>query len=127
MIRTNSKEARNAFNDYLKNEMIASERTPQNLVEDFNGYCEDSEYMTLAEFMTNIDCSLSPYYDDQRKALKECLQETEEEASKYNDEKVHNMFIYCIDRALKEVYGLTVICKRASNGRLYAVAQQEVK
>ena len=48
--------------------------------------------------------SLEVYYDDQRKFLQMILEQTDEEASKYSDDKVFKLYCHLIARTMANLY-----------------------
>lgn len=114
MLRTNTKEVKKYFDNYLMKILEDNfEGNIKAMQEQFIASASDSVgrlykgFKTYQEAFTTISENYGCiYYDDMRSVLKEALQETEEEANKYNNDKVAFTYNYLLfmayDRAMKK-------------------------
>lgn len=61
-----------------------------------------SIYQTALDYVEGG--SMLVYYDEQRKYLKNLLQETNEESNKYSDDKVFRLYCHLIARTMANLY-----------------------
>lgn len=104
MLKTNNKLVKKYFDEYL--EFILSEYFNDNIdAMVYQFFCSSSDarnklctkYKTYQEAFETISFNYAEcYYDDMRNTLKEALQETEEEANKYNNDKVAEKYNYLL-------------------------------
>lgn len=105
MLRTNNKKVKKYFDDYLSDIIEDSfDCSTENMVEQFFASASDSRqkldrnYKTFQDAFVVMSMNYGEcYYDDMRSTLKEALEETEEEANKYNNDKVamlYNSLLY---------------------------------
>lgn len=116
MRKTNSKEVKAFFNDYL-NDILADsfDGSILKMSQQFRASTSNAKnelatyhFPTYQEAFKEITWNYAtPYYFEQREMLAEALDQTEEEANKYSEDKVADLFnnllyrAYC-DRCKKE-------------------------
>lgn len=110
MIRTNTKKARQNFCDYVKSYITADEAVE--MVETFNRNSqEDIHAPNFGEWLVNYECALECYYNEQRATLQRLLEETDEEANRYDDSRVHSTYKYLVSRAFCEAFGFESVLR----------------
>lgn len=77
----------------------------ENLREQINHmiYGDKSVYQAALDYVEGG--SLLVYYDSQREFLRELLQETKEEADRYDDDKVFKLYCHLCARTISQLYG----------------------
>ena len=108
MLRSTKKEVKEVVRNYILDNVMAE---CESLGTDIQGICEwyNNGYwgnVSIGEFLVNYANVFTPYYEEQRGLLKEWLQETDEEASKYSNDQVSNTFIHLIDREIEKALGI---------------------
>lgn len=122
MLRTNSKQAKEAIRNYLKDGFLDS---AYNLDEGiYNGFTlpemarkfldimekeypkfysrNFSLYTAIADYLKGLPSSISVrfYYNEERNLLKEWLQETDEESDRFEDDEMDRMYWFLISREI---------------------------
>ena len=100
MRKTNNKEVKQYFDNYLNDILIDSfEGDVKNMAEQYYISARDGKgglykgFKTYQEAFELITFNYGAiYYDDMRAILKEALDETEEEANRYNNNQVEALF-----------------------------------
>lgn len=108
MLKANSKKV----NDYFKSVIIQSFE-----VEDLDNYIKQYNDLAMTDYNFQYDniieyiiCDhaghglLTPYYSEMRKDLKMALEETDEEAKKFDDFEVAHLYYSLLYRALFDVF-----------------------
>ena len=95
MLKTNNKQVRASIKAHI---LETYENDIDNLKHDYNSQGSFNELVQAGCFLC--------YYSDVRKFLQEILEETDEEANKYDDEKVWNLY-----KALITMEGQKIINK----------------
>lgn len=104
MLKLNSKTATAKADRYITARLSAADALE--LVENFNSWQEgETKLLTFGEFMVDYDCALAIYYDEQRAALAEILEETPEEAARYSDTMVHSVYCSVMEKAFIRSFG----------------------
>lgn len=109
MLKTNNKKALENITKEIINEFSPDEL--YTLIDEFNCYNYEnySPVNSITDFIANYCCANSwTYYSVQRQILQEALEETDEEASKYGDEKVSNLFYYLFDKCILKYTGYQI-------------------
>ena len=109
MLKTNSKKALENITKEITNEFEPNEL--YKIIEDFNNYNYEnsSPVNSITDFIANYSCCNSwTYYSVQREILQKALEETDEEASKYSDEEVSNLFYYLFDKCILKYTGYQI-------------------
>lgn len=109
-LKLNSKIVKERVSKYVEEEI----ENIDSLVEDFNHYNKFSYdgYSNLIDFVVSMGTyGFSIWYSEQRQLLKEWLNETEEEASKYNNDVVYNTYCYIVEKVILNKYGLDKIVR----------------
>ena len=104
MLRTNSKQAKAYFDNYLSDILDDNfENNIDNMAYQYYASASNSvgklyhAYKTYQEAFETISQNFGViYYDEMRNILKEALQETEEEANKFTNEQVANKYNYLL-------------------------------
>lgn len=124
MLRTNSKQAKEAIRNYLKDgfldsaynldEGIYNGLALPEMARKFREIMWDEWYKVnnfkrcpnlqtaIIEYLKGLPSSIAIafYYDEERQLIKEWLQQTESESEKYDDEKVDALFWHLISREI---------------------------
>lgn len=102
-----------SLEEYLKNTLIRFYAHERKSI----SYNVVSYYDSLGEFLINIaGIGGYYYYDDMRNMLAEWLEETPEEANRYDNEKVSKTFCYLVERSFRKLlseYGLDSFYSRS--------------
>lgn len=115
MLKLNNKTATAHADRYITDRISAADAL--NLVENFNAWQEcETKFLTFGEFMVDYDCALAIYYDEQRAALAEILEETPEEANRYPDNKVHDVYCAVMEKAFIRSFGYRKTTRRNRHG-----------
>ena len=109
MLRTTTKKVTTQLQDHVLDNFTpdnygAGTVTLQNLVEQLDAmrYGNHSVYHTALEYVEGG--SLLVYYNDVRKFLKDLLEETEEEASQYTNDKSWHLYCHLVARTMSNLY-----------------------
>lgn len=124
MLRTNSKQAKEAIRKYLQDgfnnscynldENIYDGMTLPDIAKKFIEILKDEWYKgynkrnytniqsAVIEYLKTLPSSITIdfYYTRERELLKQWLQETEEESKKYDDEKVDSLYWHLLSREI---------------------------
>lgn len=117
MLKTNNKSVQKDFRALIH--MSLETEDMEMYVEQFNksamdgyGYDSIAELIVLSGGCHHIVCDVP----NMRKQLKASLEETEEEANKYSNDKVQKLYIYLCERAILQSFTLTITIKKNSYG-----------
>ena len=111
MLKLNSKTATAKADRYITARISAADALE--LVENFNAWQEgETKLLTFGEFMVDYDCALAIYYEEQRAALAEILEETPEEAARYSDTMVHSVYCSVMEKAFIRSFGYRKTTRR---------------
>ena len=108
MLKTNSKAVEMKVVEYLK-DVVEFNSGLENIVESFNDYNQfDYEgYNNIIDFMVCMGTfGITVWYSEQRELLQQWLEQTKEQASKYNNEQVYSLFINLLERVFLKHYKL---------------------
>ena len=108
MKKTNCKVVELRVVEYLKEELESYEGGLYRLIEEFNDnnkydYLGYTNIVAWAREMGNL---FPIYYDDMRELLKEWLEETDEEANRFDNDQVAKTFDCLVDRVLMKYFKL---------------------
>lgn len=109
MLKTNSKKALENITKEIINEFEPDEL--YKLIDEYNNYNYEnySPVNSITDFIANYRCCNSwTWYSVQRQILQKALEETDEEAYKYSDEKVTNLFYYLFDKCILKYTGYQI-------------------
>lgn len=106
MLKTNSKIVRQAIRQHILDTIEINELVTD--VDNLLTYVPRQNHVPasadgMGQHMVDSGCFLC-YYDSAREFLKEALQETDEEANKYSDEKVWQLYRRLIGREVGWLY-----------------------
>lgn len=102
MLKTNSKTARANICAYLRETI----ENPAEIVENYNRNARlDPNAPDFGEWLVNYECALDIYYDEQRARLASVLEETPEEANRYDDAQVARLYKMLMSHGFKEAFG----------------------
>lgn len=110
MLKTNSKKVKEFFKNYVKEGLDIDELN--SCIDAFNDLAMSDygfSYTSLTDFMINNYGGvgvLTCWYSEMREILKKALEETDQEANKYDNDQVANLYCVLCDRALIDVYRL---------------------
>lgn len=110
MLRSNSKAVELKVVKYLEEEVEDIEI----LIKDFNSHnqFDYKGHNNIIDFAVSMGTyGFTVWYSEQRALLKEWLEETEEEANKYDDDQVYNTYCNLIERVFLKHYKLTKVIK----------------
>jgi hypothetical protein len=120
MLKTNNKTVEMKVLNYLKEEIATIdgdnetlETGLQYMIEYFN---ENNQYdyvgcNNIITFTRNMGTAFPMYFEDMRDLLKEWLEETEEEANRYDNDKVAATFDNLLERVLFKYFKLSKTVK----------------
>ena len=115
MLKTTTNKAKDNIRRYIRDRITQEEADTR--VEEYNAdaiyYRNTQEQPTLGDWLVDYCCEFDVYTDEQRKAVAEWLEETEEEAAKYDDEAVSGLYRYLIAREFVKVFGYVGQCRRS--------------
>lgn len=109
MLKTNSKKALENITKEITNEFEPDEL--YEIINEYNSYNYEnaSPVYSVTDFIANYNCCNSwTWYSVQREILQKALEETDEEASKYSDEEVSNLFYYLFDKCILKYTGYQI-------------------
>lgn len=107
MLRTNSKVVKNSVKNYVMECLMDDSAYIENGMDGIMEWYKLGGWnVSLGEFLVDYANVFTPWYFEQRQLLKEWLCETEEESNKYDDEKVHKLFINLVNRELNNLRGI---------------------
>lgn len=108
MLKTNSKKAQENIRKEIINTYTADEL--ENFINNYNSYNKDNynPVNSITDFIANYEGENWSYYQIMREILKECLEETIEEAEKYNNERVAQTFYYLFDKEILRLRGYKI-------------------
>ena len=100
MLKTNSKKAQENIRKEIMNTYTPDEL--ENFINNYNSYNKENfrPVNSITDFIANYEGENWSYYQTMREILKECLEETIEEAEKYNNERVAQTFYYLFDKEI---------------------------
>ena len=113
MKKTNSKVVELKVLDYLKDEIATidtdSDKLENGLIYIVDYFNENNKWDYLGEdniitYLRETGTLFPIYYDEMRFLLKNWLEETEEEANKFSNEKVAKTFDYLLERVLMKYF-----------------------
>lgn len=105
MLKTNNKQVKEYFNEYLNDILKSSfDNNIESMAYQFSasttnslGKLDTRNYKTYQEAFEVVSMNYGEcYYEDMKNTLKEALQETEEEANKYSNNKVQQIYSYLL-------------------------------
>lgn len=123
MLSTNNKKVLNAFRDLVIDSISKEEIV--DLIKYFNDYYfnESNNYLVpLAQFIIEQHGGwgkLSCCYYEMRNFLKVALEETDEEANKYDDYDVANLYYHLVNKAIVSVFKLSTYLTRNKYKEFY--------
>ena len=109
MLKTNSKKALDNITKEINNEFNIDDL--YKIIDEYNNYNYEnySPVNSITDFIANYYCGNSwTWYSVQREILQKALEETDEEASKYSDEEVSNLFYYLFDKCILKYTGYQI-------------------
>lgn len=131
MLRTNNKAVEMKVLNYLKEEIATIDGDNETLeaglaymLEYFNDNNKHDYigYKNIITFTREMGTAFPIYYKDMRNLLKEWLEESEEEANKFDDEKVAATFDSLLERVLFKYFKLSKTIKYNFRGVEYSKA-----
>ena len=103
--KSNTKIVKEAIRSYIKDcvsaELESREMTLDDLIKETN-IAAIGDNVSPAEIMVNYSLVFTPCIEEERELIKTCLDETDDEANKYNQLEVNAHFIHLIDRELEK-------------------------
>ena len=115
MLRTTTNKAKENIRRYIRDRMTQEEADTR--VEEYNAnalfYRNTQEQPTLGDWLVDYCCEFDIFTEEQRKVLAEWLEETEEEATKYDAKAVSGVYRYLIAREFVKVFGYVGQCRRS--------------
>ncbi len=107
MLRSNTRKFKTNIKAWVEKNL-----EPEEIKELVKGYNSDARYWgysNIIEFGVRMGTyGLDIYYDDQRAALKEWFEETDQEAQRFTDDQVIRYYCYYLQDALKYMGWLAV-------------------
>lgn len=129
MLKTNSKKALENITKEIINEFEPDEL--YKIIDEYNNYNYEnySFVYSITDFIANYSCCNSwTWYSVQRQILQKVLEETDEEASKYSDEEVSNLFYNLFDKCILKYTGYKIkYCYIKGNPSYFRTYTQLVK
>lgn len=120
MLKTNNNQVKEYFNNYVKSNFDGFQVKEMTI--EYNNYMQyEYKHIGFSEFLTNYCGHLPLFYSEEREILKCALQETEEQANKYSNDKVQALFFMLCDRAFSDVYGVTMRYFPNGTARAYII------
>lgn len=109
MLKTNAKKVREEIKKYVDECINAEAENYDNtreLMEYVVGTYNDDRTLrcNLAELMTEYWAIFTPYYSEMRELIKTWLDETDEQANAFSDDKVIEKFYFLIERELQKYW-----------------------
>lgn len=112
MLRTTNKTVKTALKAHvLANFLPINYGSDPETTDALGNLREQIDYMRYGNrtiYQTALDWveggSALVYYDEQRKYLKNLLQETDEEAQRFSDDKVYRLYCHLIARTMANLY-----------------------
>lgn len=104
-LRMNCKTVKERVAKYVESEI----EDINELINDFNKYnkFDYQGHNNLVDFVVSMGTyGFTVWYSEQRRLIKEWLNETEEEANKYNDDQVYKTYCYIVENVILNKYGL---------------------
>ena len=120
MLRTNSKKVELKVVEYLKDTIATIDGDNENLETGLNymlDYFNDNNkydyngYNNIITFTREMGTAFEIYYEDMRSLLKDWLEETEEEANKFDNDKVAQTYDNLLERVLFKYFKLSKTIK----------------
>lgn len=109
MIKTNSKAAKEAIRNYMvdciKADIESREMTATDLKAETSEAAK-SWRTSEADILANYSLVFDFVTYNRRQLIKAWLQETEQEADRYEDDQVNNLFVNLISRELPKVWAM---------------------
>ena len=103
--KSNTKIVKEAIRSYIKDcvsaELESREMTLDDLIKETN-IAAIGDNVSPAEIMVNYSLVFTPCIEEERELIKTWLDETDDEANKYNQLEVNAHFIHLIDRELEK-------------------------
>ena len=105
MLRTTNKQVKLSLTNHILENFVYDDQAPlDNLVHQLDSlrYGNKSIYQAAIDYVEGG--SLLVYYDSQRKFLQELLEETDQEANRYPDDKVFKLYCHLVARTMNQLY-----------------------
>lgn len=118
MLKTNTKKAKENTRAFLR----AAIEYPAEIVENYNNNARlDYNSPDFGEWLVNYECALDVYFDEQRARLATILEETPEEAARFDDARVHDLYKYLMAREFLPAFGYVEKVARNRAGKIIKI------
>lgn len=112
MLRTTNKTVKTALTAHVLANFLpvnyGSDPETTDALGNLRGQIDAMRYGNRSIYQTALDYveggSMLVYYDDQREFLQMILEQTDEESSKYSDDKVFRLYCHLIARTIANLY-----------------------
>lgn len=124
MLKANDKKVRQYFRSIVIQSIEIEDM--EYFVKDYNDLAKTDynfNLKNLADYLVNYQAGvgvITTWYSEMRKDLKMALEETDNEANRYDDEQVANLYNKFIERAILEFFELKPISIENRNGKVYS-------
>jgi hypothetical protein len=115
MIKSNSKTAKDRINEYVLK--CKTKEELKEYIDNYNKCYSMDKSITLGKFLVNYDLTFQMWYEEQREAIAQWLEETEAEKLKYTDTQVNDLYCYLIERSVLSILNYKLSTKYL-NGRI---------
>ena len=120
MLKTNTKKAKENTRAFLRNAI----EYPAEIVENYNNNARldcSSAAPDFGEWLVNYECALDVYFDEQRARLAAILEETPEEAARFDGSRVHDLYKYLTAREFLPAFGYVEKIARNRAGKIIKI------